>query len=111
MAEARGLTQVHVNRVVQQLRLRCAVEIRNMRLEIPDFAQLAALASFNATYLHLGEPAMLVDRARMLFLTDLGGLVRPTDGALSSSTCPGSNHSTAAPGIDEARQRAKEGKS
>ena len=85
MAEAMGLTQVHVNRIVQQLRLRCAVEIRNMRLEIPDFAQLAALASFNATYLHLGEPAMLVERARMLFLPDLDGRDRPIDGALSSA--------------------------
>ena len=84
MAEAMGLTQVHVNRIVQQLRLRCAVEMRNMRLEIPDFAQLAALASFNATYLHLGEAAALVERARMLFSSDFDKPDRPNgDGAIS----------------------------
>ena len=84
MAEAMGLTQVHVNRIVQQLRLRCAVEIRNTRLEIPDFAQLAALASFNATYLHLGEAATLVERARTLFLSDFDRPDRPNgDGAIS----------------------------
>ncbi|KGB53725.1 Crp/Fnr family transcriptional regulator [Sphingopyxis sp. SE2] len=84
MAEAMGLTQVHVNRIVQQLRLRCAVEVRNMRLEIPDFQQLAALASFNATYLHLGEAATLVERVKMLFLSDLDRPDRPNgDGAIS----------------------------
>ena len=84
MAEAMGLTQVHVNRIVQQLRLRCAVEIRNMRLEIPDFVQLAALASFNATYLHLGEAVTLVERARMLFSPDFDRPDRPNnDGAIS----------------------------
>jgi CRP-like cAMP-binding protein len=67
MAEAMGLTQVHVNRIVQQLRHRCAVELRNMRLHIPDFAQLAAVAAFNATYLHLGEAPVLAERAGTLF--------------------------------------------
>ncbi|MBN8843169.1 MAG: Crp/Fnr family transcriptional regulator [Sphingomonadales bacterium] len=67
MAEATGLTQVHVNRIVQQLRLRCAVQLQNLRLEIPDFAQLAALASFNANYLHLGEVQALAERASPLF--------------------------------------------
>ncbi|MDK2760901.1 MAG: Crp/Fnr family transcriptional regulator [Sphingopyxis sp.] len=81
MAEAMGLTQVHVNRIVQQLRLRCAVEVRNMRLEIPDFAQLAALASFNATYLHLGEARAGADRARMLFAAERDGSDRRSDGA------------------------------
>lgn len=72
MAEAMGLTQVHVNRIVQQLRLRCAVELRNMRLEIPDFAQLAAVASFNANYLHLGEVSGLAERAALLFSPEPG---------------------------------------
>ena len=66
VAEAMGLTQVHVNRIVQQLRHRCAVEIRNMRVEIPDFAQLAALAAFNANYLHRGEAAAVAERAMAL---------------------------------------------
>lgn len=83
MAEAMGLTQVHVNRIVQQLRMRCAVDLRNMRLEIPDFEQLAALASFNATYLHLGEAPALADRARMLFAVEADRPERPADGGIS----------------------------
>ncbi len=41
LADATGLTQVHVNRTVQELRRRCSVELRNLRLYIPDFAELA----------------------------------------------------------------------
>ena len=89
MAEAMGLTQVHVNRIVQQLRLRCAVEIRNMRLEIPDFAQLAALASFNATYLHLGEASALIERVRMLFSPAAYKLDRPMDRPNDGTISPG----------------------
>lgn len=85
MAEATGLTQVHVNRIVQQLRFRCAVDLRNMRLEIPDFSQLAALASFNPTYLHLGEAPALTDRVRMLFSMDADKDDRASDGAVSSA--------------------------
>ena len=73
VAEATGLTQVHVNRIVQQLRHRCAVELRNMRLHIPDFTQLAAVAAFNATYLHRGEVPGLAERAAILFSHAQGG--------------------------------------
>lgn len=67
LAEATGLTQVHVNRTVQELRRRCAVELRNLCLYIPDFAELAALAAFNPGYLHLGEADLAADRAASLF--------------------------------------------
>lgn len=67
LAEATGLTQVHVNRTVQELRRRCSVELRNLRLFIPDFAQLASIAAFNANYLHLDEAEPAVDRAAALF--------------------------------------------
>ncbi len=67
LAEATGLTQVHVNRTVQELRRRCSVELRNLRLYIPDFAELARLASFNANYLHLGEADLAAERAAALF--------------------------------------------
>lgn len=72
LAEATGLTQVHVNRTVQELRRRCSVELRNLRLFIPDFAELAGIAAFNANYLHLEEPELAVDRAATLF----GGTAR-----------------------------------
>lgn len=67
LAEATGLTQVHVNRTVQQLRRRCAVELRNLRLFIPDFAELAGIAAFNANYLHLDGTDRAVERATALF--------------------------------------------
>lgn len=67
LAEATGLTQVHVNRTVQELRRRCSVELRNLRLFIPDFAGLAGVAAFNANYLHLGETELAEDRAAALF--------------------------------------------
>lgn len=72
LAEATGLTQVHVNRTVQELRRRCSVELRNLRLYIPDFAELAGIAAFNANYLHLDEADLAIDRAAALF----GGLAR-----------------------------------
>lgn len=67
LAEATGLTQVHVNRTVQELRRRCSVELRNLRLLIPDFAELAGIAAFNANYLHLGETELAAARAAALF--------------------------------------------
>lgn len=70
LAEATGLTQVHVNRTVQELRRRCSVELRNLRLFIPDFAELAGVAAFNANYLHLGETDLVEERAAALFRRD-----------------------------------------
>jgi len=67
LADATGLTQVHVNRTVQELRRRSSVELRNLRLFIPDFAELAGIAAFNANYLHLDETDLAVDRAAAMF--------------------------------------------
>ena len=67
LAEATGLTQVHVNRTVQELRRRCSVELRNLRLFIPDFAALAQIAPFNANYLHIEGADMAADAAAALF--------------------------------------------
>ena len=67
IAEATGLTQVHVNRMVQELRRRCGTELGQQRLYVPDFAELAAIACFNANYLHLGEADRLANLAHPLF--------------------------------------------
>ena len=67
IAEATGLTQVHVNRTIQQLRQTHGVELRNLRLEIPDFASLASLAAFDPTYLHLGEAGRFAEGSAALF--------------------------------------------
>lgn len=53
LAEATGLTPVHVNRTLQVLRAEGLVEIGQRRLRIPDLARLEEAAMFNPNYLHL----------------------------------------------------------
>lgn len=55
IADATGLTQVHVNRTVQDLRRSIGVEVRDRRLHVPDFKRLAGLAHFSPGYLHQDE--------------------------------------------------------
>nr|WP_283773386.1 Crp/Fnr family transcriptional regulator [Altererythrobacter sp. KTW20L] len=67
IAEVTGLTQVHVNRTVQQLRQSHGVELRQLRLDIPDFAALARRAAFSPQYLHLAEAGPMTAMAEVLF--------------------------------------------
>ena len=53
LADALGLTGVHVNRTLQSLRETNMVEHKNGRLFIHDFKRLAAYADFDPAYLHL----------------------------------------------------------
>lgn len=55
LAEATGLTPVHVNRTLQDLRREGLVELAQKRLAIPDLAALKRAALFKPDYLHLGE--------------------------------------------------------
>ena len=52
LADAVGLTAVHVNRTLQQLRE--LVSFRQRRVVVQDPARLASLAGFDHRYLHLG---------------------------------------------------------
>jgi CRP-like cAMP-binding protein len=52
IADATGLTPVHVNRTIQELRRRDLVILERQRLAIPDMARLQGVAFFNAEYLH-----------------------------------------------------------
>jgi len=52
IADATGLTAVHVNRSIQELRLRGLVELNRKKLTIPDLTTLKAIAGFNPDYLH-----------------------------------------------------------
>lgn len=47
-----GVTPVHVNRVLQQLREDGLILLEDKMLGIPDVARLEAFAEFDATYLH-----------------------------------------------------------
>jgi CRP-like cAMP-binding protein len=52
-ADALGLTPVHVNRVLQQLRADGLIELKGTRLNIPDWEKLKEVGEFDPTYLHL----------------------------------------------------------
>ncbi|TXN54054.1 Crp/Fnr family transcriptional regulator [Methylobacterium sp. WL2] len=53
LADALGISGVHVNRVLQDLRGRGLLEWRSKRLCIPNTARLMDFAEFNPKYLHL----------------------------------------------------------
>lgn len=52
IADALGMTPVHINRVLQALRKSDAVQLRRGHLRIPDAAVLARLSGFDDNYLH-----------------------------------------------------------
>lgn len=56
LADAMGLTPVHVNRMLRQLREQALIETNGRRVGVPDFARLADFAGFDVHYLHLRQP-------------------------------------------------------
>lgn len=56
MADVLGLTSVHVNRVLQQLRAEGLVVTRYRTMILPDVARLRRSCGFNPRYLHIGPP-------------------------------------------------------
>lgn len=55
LADATGLSTVHVNRTLQELRAANLIILSGKTLTIPDMEALRAAALFDANYLHLGE--------------------------------------------------------
>ena len=53
LADATGLTPVHVNRTLQLLRSQGLIELRGRRLLVHDLDGLKRLSMFNPNYLHL----------------------------------------------------------
>lgn len=53
LAEATGLTSVHVNRTLQQLRQSELINLAGRVLTIPDLAKLSVASHFSPEYLHL----------------------------------------------------------
>jgi CRP-like cAMP-binding protein len=51
--ECLGLTSVHVNRTLQELRRRKLIELQNRRVTIFDLQALKGLAHFDDAYLYL----------------------------------------------------------
>ena len=56
-----GLSTVHVNRTLQELRSEGLVMFRGKELTIPDLALLEQVALFNANYLHLDREGARFD--------------------------------------------------
>jgi CRP-like cAMP-binding protein len=55
LSECLGLTSVHVNRTLQELRRMKLIEVRDRRVEILERDRLAQIAEFDPTYLYLDK--------------------------------------------------------
>ena len=66
LADAVGLSPVHVNRVIQSLRSTGLIALNRKRLRIGDWARMAELADFDPSYLQL-RPLCGDRRAPVLF--------------------------------------------
>ncbi|GJD93111.1 hypothetical protein OCOJLMKI_0300 [Methylobacterium iners] len=55
IADTTGLSNVHVNRSLQELRRQGLIELGGRRLTILNLQRLRTLAEFKANYLHLGD--------------------------------------------------------
>jgi hypothetical protein len=56
LGEATGLTSVHVNRTLQEIRGESLLSFRQGRVEIPNWDALVATAEFDPAYLMLEGP-------------------------------------------------------
>jgi len=61
LADATGLTAVHVNRTLQELRRDGLIELERKQLQIIDLQRLMDVAMFNANYLHLDHEGRHLD--------------------------------------------------
>ena len=56
LSEATGLSVVHVNRMLQELRARGLITFGHGRLAVQDWDKLARVGDFRSDYLHMREP-------------------------------------------------------
>jgi CRP-like cAMP-binding protein len=61
LADATGLSAVHLNRTLQELRAADLIVLRGKLLTIPDLPALQAAALFNPNYLHLEHEGQRFD--------------------------------------------------
>jgi CRP-like cAMP-binding protein len=64
IADATGLTPVHVNRTIQELRRVGLITLERHKLSIPDMRELQRAGCFNPDYLHHGRLNRHSDHAR-----------------------------------------------
>jgi CRP-like cAMP-binding protein len=58
LGDALGLSTVHVNRTLQELRGEGLIELHSGRLRILDWMRLKEAAQFDPNYLHLRDPGL-----------------------------------------------------
>jgi len=61
LADATGLTSVHVNRTLQELRRDGLIELERKQLHILDLPRMIDVAMFNSNYLHLDHEGRHLD--------------------------------------------------
>lgn len=61
LADATGLTSVHVNRTLQELRRDGLIELERKQLQIVDMPRMIDVAMFNPNYLHLEHEGRHLD--------------------------------------------------
>jgi CRP-like cAMP-binding protein len=66
MADATGLTPVHVNRTLQELRRMRLITLERQKLSIPNMQELQRVARFNPDYLHHRRLDRHTDGARQI---------------------------------------------
>ena len=64
IADATGLTPVHVNRTLQELRRDDLIVLERKQLTIPDLKRLTEVSMFNPNYLHLDHEGRSLDANR-----------------------------------------------
>ena len=83
LADATGMTAVHVNRIVKQLRAEGLIDLRRRVLKVLDPQLLLKVASYNSAYLHLTR----TERRDDLVSEHAADLVDPSElGALRDTT-------------------------
>ena len=65
IADTTGLTSVHVNRTIQELRREGLLILERQKLTIPDMCALQAVGLFNPEYLHLRRLNRHTDEGRL----------------------------------------------
>ena len=55
LAEANGLSLVHLNRTLQEMRREELIELSDKQLRIVDLDRLKRVAMFNSNYLHFNR--------------------------------------------------------
>lgn len=61
LSEAAGITPVHVNRTLQELRGQGLIEWKGREIHVADMEALRRVALFNDNYLHLGREVANLD--------------------------------------------------